>query len=258
MKGLQIFLHSVPQVTGNLSEALRVSLVPYAIQMAVALSLMGPLAVASQEPALRFGGEGPTENLLSALLVVLATGITSVWVTIAWHRFVLKGETPTGWVPGFAGGRSWKYFLRSLGIVLLCIVAAIPLGVVVGGIAATVLDPLANSNLLGLITSVFVILPISFISYRLSAALPAPALDKVGPLTEGWDATKDAKGAIWLLSLMTTVLMSGLSYLASLILGDSIAPAIVWELVFGWVVLMIGLSILTTLYGHYIEGRPLV
>lgn len=258
MKGLQIFLHSVRQVTGNLGGALRVSLVPYAIQMGVALALMGPVAIANHEPALRLGGEGATENLLSALLVVFAMVITSIWVAIAWHRFVLKGEAPTGWLPGFKGGRSWSYFLRSLGIVLICMLAAIPLGLVVAGLGASLVDPIANPKLFGLLASGIVVLPISYVSYRLSAALPSPALDKTGLFSEGWDATREDKFAILVLSIITTAVLSGLPYLASLIFGDSIMFAVIWEMVFGWVVLMIGLSILTTLYGHYIEGRPLV
>jgi hypothetical protein len=30
-----------------------------------------------------------------------------------------------------------------------------------------------------------------------------------------------------------------------------------WQLVIGWPVMMVGLSILTTLYGHYVQKRPL-
>ena len=33
---------------------------------------------------------------------------------------------------------------------------------------------------------------------------------------------------------------------------------ILWQFVTGWLVMMVSVSILTTLYGHYIEGRPLV
>jgi hypothetical protein len=33
---------------------------------------------------------------------------------------------------------------------------------------------------------------------------------------------------------------------------------IAWTLVFNWLAVLVGLSVLTTLYGHYIEKRPLV
>jgi hypothetical protein len=39
---------------------------------------------------------------------------------------------------------------------------------------------------------------------------------------------------------------------------QAIGLGLVWDFVFGWVQLMVGVSILTTLYGHYIEKRPLM
>ena len=38
--------------------------------------------------------------------------------------------------------------------------------------------------------------------------------------------------------------------------GSLIASA--WSFVSQWIVIMVGVSILTTLYGHYVEERPLV
>jgi hypothetical protein len=35
-------------------------------------------------------------------------------------------------------------------------------------------------------------------------------------------------------------------------------PGLIWQVVTQWVTVMVGASILTTLYGHYVEGRPLV
>jgi hypothetical protein len=43
-----------------------------------------------------------------------------------------------------------------------------------------------------------------------------------------------------------------------LVFGHLMITAILWQLVTNWLVTMVGVSILTTLYGHYIEQRPLV
>ena len=34
--------------------------------------------------------------------------------------------------------------------------------------------------------------------------------------------------------------------------------SIIWDIAVTWLVTMVGVSILTTLYGHYIQKRPLV
>jgi len=33
--------------------------------------------------------------------------------------------------------------------------------------------------------------------------------------------------------------------------------ALLWTLATGWVIMVVGVSILTTIYGHYVEGRAL-
>ena len=256
MKGVQIFLHSVRLVTTNLVDALRVSLVPYAIQMASTMLIMGPVAMVNHEPAFRIGGEQATGLLADGLLVIAITAVTFVWAAIAWHRYVLKGELQSGWAPALSVGRSWSYLLRSVGIFFICVVLAIPLGLVVA-LGVAIFDPFEAPRLFEFLVWVFFVLPISYVSYRLSAALPASAVDTRGPLTQGWTATEGAKSAILVVSIITTASLSALPYLASTISNERFVLALIWEVFYGWAVMMIGLSILTTLYGHYVEGRPL-
>jgi hypothetical protein len=39
--------------------------------------------------------------------------------------------------------------------------------------------------------------------------------------------------------------------------AGNFALSLIWQCVFGWISVMVGLSVLTTLYGHYIEKRAL-
>lgn len=257
MKGMQIFLHSVRQVTGNFEGALRVSLVPYAIQFAFAYLVAGPALMSGAAGPDQFGQFG-AGTVLVPLLVLLVVLLTSIWSAVAWHRFVLKGESPSGWIPDFNGSRIWAYFLRSLGIVLLIMIASFPLGMLAGMIAMPFFSDtgpnLTAMALIGLITY----LPMAVISYRLSTALPSTALDTAEAFSAGWEATKGESAAILGLSVITVAGYLAVSALAFWLFGGIFILSLIWDLAFGWFAIMVGLSILTTLYGHYIEKRPMV
>lgn len=263
MKGLHIFLHSVRQVTGNLDSALRISALPFAIQVLAALILLGP------DMMMDSGFSPDTANIGyfgSVALNLVVTIFTSLWIAIAWHRFVLRNEVPQGFVPSFAAPRSLAYFGRSFVIGLLCIAVAIPLGVVAGVIAAGLSGATGPGLGSMFILFVLVYLPVAVISYRLSTALPGIALDEERAFSAGWEATKGETETFFVLSVISVVaffvLSFGgsflLSFLGTLVLGDVSILSFAWDVALGWMMLMVGLSILTTLYGHYIEKRPLV
>lgn len=259
MKAIQIFLHSLRQVTGNLSDAIRVSAAPYALQFVVSLLLLGTAAATGQaDPMEMAKNGGGMVFLLAALLNLVVVLITSIWAAVAWHRFVLKGEAPTGFIPPFRGDRNWAYFARSFGIGILCVVLAIPLGF----IGAMVAMPFFNETgpgVLGLaIVFLVTYLPLTVISYRLSTALPATALDAPSAFTAGWEATKGESATFIVLALISVVAVFAISTIGAKLFGGIMVLALIWQLLFGWFTIMVGLSILTTLYGHYIEKRPLV
>jgi ABC-type transport system involved in multi-copper enzyme maturation permease subunit len=47
-------------------------------------------------------------------------------------------------------------------------------------------------------------------------------------------------------------------FIAQLLAAISLGLMFVWYIPAQWFLAMLGLSILTTLYGHYIEKRPLI
>ena len=258
MKGLDIFLHSLKQVLGNLPGALKVSALPYAVQFLAAILLIGPAMMSgSMDPSAMMSGEG-APNFALVLLNLLITLVTSIWIAVAWHRYILKNEAPAGFVPAFRGDRILAYFLRAFGIGLLCVLLAIPLGIVAGLIAF----PFMSVNGPGIIGLLLIMLityfPLAVISYRLATALPAAALDESGPFLAGWEATRGQNGTIAVLALITVLVMFGSSVVGLYILGGVMPLFIAWTLAFNWIATMVGLSILTTLYGHYIEKRELV
>lgn len=243
MKAWSMFAHSVRLVLNNLDIALRISLVLYAVQ------------VASQIYSFSAGGgetvRGPDGNLypmysVGETFMIMILGIASLcaslWIAVAWHRFVLLGEEPRGWVPQWPGGSILGYLWRSvlLGLsVGLVLVPVITVGIFLGPIL-----------MLALAVGVG-----AYLFFRLSPILPAIAVGHEMSFREAWGKTAGESG--------TLVGLAGLMILASLIMqiptmvsGDpNSLVSLVYTIVVNWIATMIGISLLTTVYGHCVEGR---
>ncbi len=248
MKAWAIFMHSIRQVFGNLPQALHVSGLLYLAQLAMSVVLgIDPAALTPGAPI-------PAEQALSALVVVVVTLVTTLWIAVAWHRFVLLNERPAGYLPSLAGARLGRYAGRTILIGLVCGALAIVLLIAAGGLFFGLLG---KSIMAELLTVMAMIVPAFAVLYRLSASLPGLALDRPTAFADGWVATTGETETILILAFFTGLI--------GLVLGAPLALmptgslfALLWGGAAGWVQLMVSASILTTLYGHYIEKRPLV
>ena len=248
MKAWAIFVHSIRQVFGNLPQALHVSGLLYLMQMAVTVALGVTPAALSPD------AEIPPELMFGALLSVLVLLVTTLWIAVAWHRFVLLNERPEGYIPAFSIARIARYGWRSCLIGMVVVAMAIVIGIAAGGVLFSLLGEGPAANLL---TVLAVIVPIFTVLYRLSAALPGLALDRPTAFADGWVATTGETETILTLAFFTALIGIVLGAPLGLMPQGSIF-ALLWELVAGWVQVMVSASILTTIYGHYIEKRPLV
>ena len=255
MKAWRIFRHSVRQVTGNLPTALRVSLVPMAVQVAVLVAMMAVIVAFS--PMIE--SSGPDLGLILGFLAgVVVVAITALWIAVAWHRFILMGEAPRGWIPAFHGARLWAYFLRSLGQALVTGLVAVILGMVVGFVV-DLLFPTDEGVVKLTAIVLLVFLPVLTLGLRLWAGLPGAAIDGGQGFGAGWDATEGATGTLLALTGIGILAQLGLSLVGSALdYANLWILSAAWQLVVSWLVTMVGVSVLTTLYGHYVEGRPLV
>lgn len=254
MKGLQILTHSIRQVIGNLDGAIKVSLVPYAIQALAGILLLGGAMGMAQNggPGAGMAGMG-----FGWFLFIIVALVTSMWIAVAWHRYILLNERPAGFVPPFNPDRILAYFLRSLGYVILMILVALVLGLVVGGLLA----PLVVNGRVGLfmiLSALLIQLPIVILSFRLTAGLPGAALGQGSDFMAGWQATSGATMDIAVLAVIAVVANLILTLIDVYVFGGLWILSLIWDLIVGWLVTMVGISILTTLYGHYVEKRPLV
>lgn len=236
--GTKLFVHAIRLVLNNLQAALRISALLYFVPAIVASALLSGTPPGAPPPPL-------------AVLVSIIAFIGGLAIAVAWHRFILLDERPSGWLPPFDGRRMLSYFGYSLLLGLIAVVIMIGVGMVLGIFA--MLGGVILFILTGFVT-VFVILVIGF---RLALILPASSVDKRLRLGEAWAATAGAMGDIVVLALLCAGASVVLGLVSLIFVGPLLPLGILWDAAVGWLGLMVGMSILTTLYGHYVEGRPI-
>ena len=250
MKGWEIFAHSVRLVFSNIDAALKISLLPYAIS-ALAFLFLGLPAMAVLE-------DGSTAALMAAdssvwfgqLVYFLVSIITALWIAVSWHRYVLVEEYPDSWIPKFHGSAMGAYFVRGFLIGLLIFGIVIVASLLVG-LLTFWMGPLGAG-----ITGLVAIATASYIFYRLCPILPAAAVGKPMKFGEAWKAT-DGTGATIAVLVLLVIVASVIIQLPTTFGGANSLFGIAYSLIVNWLSMLIGVSVLTTFYGHFIEGRAI-
>ena len=90
--GWKLFVHSVRMVLDNLDVALRLSGLLYLVQAGWMVFIY---AFASGGASVQETPAGAGELLIMGLFAI----VSSLWIAVGWHRFVLSGEAPAGVLP---------------------------------------------------------------------------------------------------------------------------------------------------------------
>lgn len=232
----------------NLGDALRISAILYfgpAIVSMLLLALTGNLSGTSRDAG--------DMALATALLII--SGAAILWVAVAWHRYILLDEKPAGLLPEFHGSRILSYFGYGFGIGVISLVVSLVLRIVL-----TILAIITRSSpivlILTMVATLFVVL---VLNYRLSAILPGAALGRRVTLKAAWKATAGASGGIMVLAIVSALAAVAVDLPGLLLISTGWGALLgqVWSILTGWLKVMVAVSILTTLYGHFIEKRPL-
>lgn len=250
MKGWEIFVHSVRLVFSNIEAAFKLSLLPYALS-GLAFVLLGAKATAVMR-------DGSPEAMMAApgglwlgyMVYLVISVIVALWVAVSWHRYVLLEEYPTGWFPTFHGTAIMGYFGRGflvgLLIVGVVVVAMLVLGLVLGWLGETGV----------IMVGVIAFAVASYLFYRLCPVLPSAAINRDMAFGDAWRATAGNDGTIAVLVVLL-ILSSVVVQLPNQIGGADSVIGIIYSLVVGWFMMLIGVSVLTTFYGHFVEGRTI-
>lgn len=250
MKGWEIFVHSVRLVFTNLDAALKLSLVPYAISMVAFVYFGADAAAVVESGSMAAYLNTAPEIAFNYVAYGIISGVVTLWIAVAWHRYVLLEEYPSGWLPTFHGLNVLRYFVKGF-LIGLCVVGVVIITLFVMSLL------LGWTGNFGAFLIGFSLVGIgSYLFYRLCPALPAAAVGQSMSLSEAWEATKNQDQTIGILVLLV-IFFSYFIQLPGKILEPSSVVATSLSLLIGWFSMMIGSSVLTTFYGHFVEGRDI-
>lgn len=206
------------------------------------------------------GGSTDLETLNAPLLVMaLLAGVTG-WIVFAvfWHRYALLRETNRAGVmrPSIA---VFRQYLKAGLVVGLMIFALIVVGSFAFGMVASIM--LANADAFATIVITVLVLVLivllSWFSLRISLVLPAACVGHEMSVSDSLAATKPAQYNIFWVAMILVILSRILKWLCTELV--ILAPGSDFFVALAMVVIkgLVYVSVLSTLYGHYIEGRSL-
>jgi hypothetical protein len=255
------FAHAVKSAWHNLPFAFRASL-PWLVVL-VPINVWADLNVPEFDPTTI----KPEEMLAvqTALLRVYAAGAVSLVIyasiAVTWHLYILKDE-----VPGRASRLRldktvWRYFGNSLLVALLIALLLLPLALLLSGfaVAAGSFSP----ALLSLYMVVFILIAVP-VAYRLSLKLPAIALGRNDfRFRDAWTATQGNMSRLMLLGIISLAFALGVGVTTGLaeelftrVGGDMMKGVfLVLRQFVSWAMALFGITMLTSLYGFFVEKR---
>ncbi len=230
------------------------------------------------------------ENNQSIDLIVTTVSLfTPAWIAIAWHRFVLLKE-PVGLLPGVFPRAIAQYIPRALLIAVILFIFKDFMGL---GLLEALRWVLFKEYLvfrftwmaeyssymqdsIGLVATILVLvlvtLPLTYVWLRIALIFPSIAIERRISTISAVSTTAKHRRTILGVAAMALALAFFTILLVEYVPGrirDIIDPQyrfsnLYWPIVnlvyyaLRWFFFMVGVSILTTLYGHVIEGRPLI
>ncbi len=253
--GYQLLRHVVQQVFGNLGAALRITAALVLIPSAILFASNPEVIVASLQPADPFaspaGQAFPSINGLGLIVGLLAAIVGWLWAAVAWHRFVLLEEYPTGALPAWRGSQIVNYFGNSL--LILLVLFGVVLGLALG---IALVTAIVQSVAVALLLAVGLAIGASWVALRIGLILPAAAIGARLGLGESWRATAPVSGQLLLPVIVLALVFGLINQAVALAFGPTLLAAAIGVAVY-WVQLLLNLALMTTLYGNLIEGRQL-
>ncbi|MCT4555066.1 MAG: hypothetical protein N4A53_10295 [Pelagimonas sp.] len=248
IKGFKLYVYAVRMVLRNWLAISKVSIAPIAAAIFVLYYLL---------PKFFKEGEQTGINFVLFFFVFIVLGFLMVVVVVWWHRFVLLEDESDGHISSLPQRAILAYIGRLILLVIIAMLVSLPLlflsqrALQIAGVFAVVflLWPLVYI----LLASVFL---------RMSFILPAAAVGKPISIAE---AMEDTRGSFWVFLSATVcaavvqfVADHAVNWLIGLASGSVAYYSIsIFSLLVSAMVAMFNVSLLTTLYGHYIEGRPI-
>ena len=257
----EAFRHAAQSTWNNLGFAFHASW-PWLVLL-LPLNLWAEIRMPEINPPDASGTIPPEQA--TAILVFYAVAFVSMIIyssiAVSWHRYVLKDEVPHGAARLRLDSTVWRYVGNTILAVLMVTLLILPLAIVFAIISVILggMSPLIMTAYLA--ATVLLALPAT---YRLSIKLPAIAVDRKGfRFGDAWNATRGNMTQLVLLGVLSFSLVFGLSLVMGAIesvavrlLGETLGYAFMLLRHLGnWVIAIFTITLLTSLYGFFVEGR---
>lgn len=248
------FGHALSSVRNNLAVAFDLSWRWYIV---IAITLL--ISTVFQYVSMR-GGTAPQFGIILGLVAGLISLLAFSSIAVNWHRYILLDELPRGAEYFRVDNLTMRYFgnllLLFLFIFLIAMVVVIPLAIA---------GALTGAEVFFTILSVLIALPIAGTAFmRWGVKLPAIALgrDDMG-FPAAWRLTDGNNGGIFLVFLLNALITFGVGIAFGLVvlLINAMSPGLamiiefIGQLVLNWLLSILGITLLTSLYGFFAENR---
>jgi len=203
------------------------------------------------------------KSLFLVLLMTIPSVIAYSSIAVSWHRYILLDEVAEGWSRLRIDGLMWRYIDNAIGIFQLMFIIGTIVGFI-GGAALALFGVSGEGKLVVAVVGYLILFAFIIVwSYRLSLKLPSIAIGRTNfTLRDAWKATQDNFWRIlglvllfFLCVVLVALAMLLLTYLFGQLgtLGLSVLIAI--QVAVNWVATILGVTLLTSLYGFFVEGR---
>ena len=259
-KAIAIIWHSVLMVLNNLGTAALISLPLglFAILVYALAVLLFAMIAANTAIAVPLG-------IIGILVLIVFVSFVFSIIAIKWHRFVLLGELDKNIFTSWQKLNYVGYTIGVFKIFMILFLLSIPfLGIFLMGspnpMAVGQFAQNGNNFSFFYIALILYNIALSYLFFRMAVALPSIAIGSdISSIKQSWDATKKFNGVIFICAVLLGLLNLGLSLLQfpMQFSGAFFVVVIIISFVLQWFFAMVGISFLTTLYGHFIEEREL-
>jgi hypothetical protein len=251
--------HAISSVRNNIAYAFRISWPWYAVlaPVVIVMVLLSYYLTDADPQA------NPGINALIDLVRGLITMVAFASIAVNWHRYILLDEVPLGKDVFRLDDKTWRYFGNLLLIFLILLLISIGVGIPIGVIIA--LAGNTRGYIIPLVLIVLIVVPVAgIVTLRLSTRLPAIALGRRDfSLGDAWRATKNSNLPILLVFLfevfalvVALAIISIVSFFTGLISPTlQVIITIALGVAVNWLFTIFSITILTSLYGFFVEGR---
>ncbi len=193
----------------------------------------------------------PDTSLPGLFLLFIVTMLSSVWIAVLWHRFILLEEYPSGFIPAFPSTHVLAYILQIL-LFGGFLVAAVLVYTFVGHVL------FSGGSRIFLRPGVFVLMLVFLVLLaRVLIVLPAIAVGNYLGLRGAWSATSGRTltiiGAFFILAIVQVLVQA----VAHVFAGVPVLSVIVTMIVGLVIIPLLNVSLLTVMYGVFVEEREI-